>query len=133
MEISSLAAVELGKPVLADLYLPDTHDGRREAYRLQLESHTSIGFCRDYRPFQLSLGGEDPRLCDRRDCRYMDGFNKCRRCPAGFMFEALRGDLPDAEISPVIRESINRNLADLKDIEMALEESSRQGWERTVF
>lgn len=97
--------------MLADVYFPDTTVGRSEAMRLYPDPNAVVGsvfaFCREYEPERpdpvrwtfappRDLGNELP--CCLRDPRYLEGTNKCRRCPAGFALEAAAGLMPDGEM-----------------------------------
>ena len=120
-------------PKVADIHLPDTPDGRREAHFLDCALGTTIAFCGEYGEFVLPAGGREPRLCNNRDVRWMDGRNKCRRCPAGFLHESMMGLIPEAEINPAFVETLNRGRATLAELEADLEAEQRRHFEKRYF
>jgi len=104
--------IDVGLPSVPDLVFPDTATGRAEAMRL-IPDPKSAGslthmLCRDYVPYSPAYSNAwlhgNHRVCGKRDHRYMAGRNKCRRCPAGYMHEAMLGMLPDDEVSAIHRE-----------------------------
>ena len=82
---------------IPDFVFPDTNTGHEEAARLFDNEFVPVGvgisFCTRWIP------DTDPRYCKQRRVQRDDGFNPCRKCPAGFLHDELLGLIPEGELS----------------------------------
>ena len=73
----------------ASIMFPDTDLGRGEALRLLGKSDwRDASYCKDFVPDYWNGA-----VCEYRDPRHMDGFNKCKSCVAGFFYDSALGRL----------------------------------------